>query len=117
MSKRRQKAARAFGQALRDARRAKGVSQEQLAEGADIDRTTPSLYERGLRTPSLAVLIDIGRALDVEPTQLVSDTLEKLLRDARPHAKNENRANDVAQKLHRGYEDEIGLWRKERGTS
>ena len=77
----RQKAARAFGQALREARRAKGVSQEELAEGAELDRTTPSLYERGLRQPTLTVLIDIGRALDVEPMQLVFDTLEQLRRE------------------------------------
>jgi DNA-binding XRE family transcriptional regulator len=65
--------ARAFGQALRAARLARGLSQEQLAEGAELDRSTPSLYERGLRTPTLTVL-------DIEPTQLVSDTLEQLRR-------------------------------------
>jgi transcriptional regulator with XRE-family HTH domain len=78
MSIGRKQAARAFGQALRAARLARGLSQEQLAEGAELDRTTPSLYERGLRTPTLTVLIDIGHALDIEPTQLVSDTIERL---------------------------------------
>jgi transcriptional regulator with XRE-family HTH domain len=80
MSTQRQNAARAFGRALRAARLAKGLSQEELADEAELDRTTPSLYERGLRTPTLTVLIDIGRALDMEPTQLVSDTLEQLRR-------------------------------------
>jgi transcriptional regulator with XRE-family HTH domain len=78
MSPARQDTARAFGQALRAARLARGLSQEQLAEGAELDRTTPSLYERGLRTPTLTVLIDIGRALDIEPTQLVSATIDRL---------------------------------------
>ena len=78
----RQNAARAFGQALKAARLAKGLSQEQLAEEAELDRTTPSLYERGLRTPTLAVLIDIGRALDIGPTQLVWETLEQLRRQS-----------------------------------
>jgi transcriptional regulator with XRE-family HTH domain len=77
-----QNTARAFGRALRTARLAKGLSQEQLAEGAELDRTTPSLYERGLRTPTLTALIDIGRALNIEPTQLVSDTLEQLRRES-----------------------------------
>jgi transcriptional regulator with XRE-family HTH domain len=82
MSIGRREIARAFGQALKAARLAKGLSQEQLAEGAELDRTTPSLYERGLRTPTLAVLIDIGHALDIEPMQLVYDTLERLQRES-----------------------------------
>jgi transcriptional regulator with XRE-family HTH domain len=81
MSVGRHDTARAFGQALKAVRLAKGLSQEELAEGAELDRTTPSLYERGLRTPTLTVLIDIGRALDIEPMQLVSDTLEQLRRE------------------------------------
>lgn len=81
MTARRGEAARAFGQALKAARLAKGLSQEQLAEGAELDRTTPSLYERGLRTPTLTVLIEIGRALDVDPTQLVSATIRRLRGD------------------------------------
>ena len=43
MSVTRQQAARAFGQALRAARLARGISQEQLAETGDFDRTYPSL--------------------------------------------------------------------------
>jgi XRE family transcriptional regulator, regulator of sulfur utilization len=70
--------ARAFGQALKAARQAKGLSQEELAEEAELDRTTPSLYERGLRTPTLSVVIEIARALGLEPAQLVSETLERL---------------------------------------
>jgi transcriptional regulator with XRE-family HTH domain len=71
-------AARAFGQALRATRLARGMSQERLAELAELDRTTPSLYERGLRTPTLTVVIEVAQALGVEPAELVSDTLERL---------------------------------------
>ena len=78
MSIDRQGAARAFGQALKAARLAKGLSQEDLAEAAELDRTTPSLYERGLRTPTLSVVIEIAQALGLEPAQLVSETLERL---------------------------------------
>lgn len=78
MSVGRRDTARAFGQALRAARLAKGLSQEQLAEGAELDPTYPSLLERGLRTPTLTVLIEIGHVLGVEPMQLVSDTIDRL---------------------------------------
>jgi hypothetical protein len=39
----RTEAARAFGQALKAARRGQGLTQEGLAEFADFDRTYPSL--------------------------------------------------------------------------
>ena len=81
MSARRQEAARAFGQVLRAARQVRGLSQEELAELGELDRTYPSLLERGLRTPTLTVLIELARALRMEPAQLVSDTAERL-RDA-----------------------------------
>lgn len=78
MSAARRDTARAFGQALRAARLARGLSQEQLAEGAQLDRTYPSLLERGLRTPTLSVVIEIAQALGLEPAQLVFRTLERL---------------------------------------
>ena len=43
-----------------------------------MDYTYPSLLERGLRTPSLSVVIEIGRALGIEPAQLVIETLARL---------------------------------------
>lgn len=43
MSATRQQAARAFGQALRVTRLERGITQEQLAEMGDFDRTYPSL--------------------------------------------------------------------------
>jgi len=43
MSADRRDAARAFGQTLRAARLERGISQEQLTEGGDFDRTYPSL--------------------------------------------------------------------------
>jgi transcriptional regulator with XRE-family HTH domain len=77
---RRHRVAVAFGAALKAARGLRGFSQEDLSDGADLDRTTPSLYERGIRSPTLTVLFEIARALDVEPTQLVADTLARLRR-------------------------------------
>jgi transcriptional regulator with XRE-family HTH domain len=67
--------ARAFGAVLKAARLAKGLSQEELAADAAIDRTYPSLLERGLREPTLTVLFQLGTALDCAPAALVNDTL------------------------------------------
>ena len=49
-----------------------------LCDAANMDYTYPSLLERGLRTPSLSVVIEIGRALGIEPAQLAIETLARL---------------------------------------
>jgi ribosome-binding protein aMBF1 (putative translation factor) len=64
---RRQDVARAFGLALRAARDAHGMSQDQLSEACDMDRSYPSILERGLRGPTVAMLLRLAYALDVAP--------------------------------------------------
>ena len=71
--------ARAFGMALRATRVEWGISQDMLAVICDFDRTYPSLVERGLRCPTLSMLLRLADALDVEPAQLVNEAV-KLLR-------------------------------------
>lgn len=74
----RQEVARAFGLALRAARIAQGMSQDQLSETCDMDRTYPSLLERGLRGPTVTMLLRLAYALGIEPSRLVTDTVERL---------------------------------------
>jgi transcriptional regulator with XRE-family HTH domain len=69
----------AFGRVLREQRTAAGVSQEQLALSADVDRTFVSQMERGIRQPTVTTLFKLAKALDMQPSTLVSRT-EKLLR-------------------------------------
>jgi transcriptional regulator with XRE-family HTH domain len=77
---RRDKVATAFGRVLRETRKALGMSQEDLAGGAEFDRTYPSLLERGLRTPTLTVVINIAKVLGVTAAWLVNKTLAELER-------------------------------------
>jgi ribosome-binding protein aMBF1 (putative translation factor) len=77
---RRQKVAIAFGRVLREARRQKGLSQEELAGDAEFDRTYPSLLERGLRTPTLTVIFQLAKVLEISAASLVSKTLDELNR-------------------------------------
>jgi len=69
----------AFGRVLREQRVTAGVSQEALALSADVDRTFVSQIERGIRQPTLTTLCKLARALDVQPSTLVS-RMERLLR-------------------------------------
>jgi transcriptional regulator with XRE-family HTH domain len=77
---RRDKVATAFGRVLREARREKGMSQEDLAGDAEHDRTYPSLLERGLRTPTLTVLLNLAKALDVTAASLINKTQDEMRR-------------------------------------
>jgi transcriptional regulator with XRE-family HTH domain len=79
----------AFGRVLRESRQERRLSQEVLAELADLDRTTPSLLERGLRQPTLGVVFLLGRALEVDPRELVGRVMEapSLANVLSPHGK------------------------------
>ena len=70
--------AEAFGKTLRAVRRECGISQERLADLGGFDRTYPSLLERGLRQPTLTVLMDLAEALGVPAARLITDTQGRL---------------------------------------
>jgi transcriptional regulator with XRE-family HTH domain len=74
------KVAIAFGRVLREARLQKGLSQDRLASLCDFDRTYPSLLERGLRSPTLAMILRLSQALDINPSVLVTKTEDELRR-------------------------------------
>jgi transcriptional regulator with XRE-family HTH domain len=75
---RRRSVAKEFGKVLRELRKEAGLSQEDLAAIAELDRTYPSLLERGLRTPTLTVLFGLGDALKVDAAELVQQTADRL---------------------------------------
>ena len=56
---------------LRTFRRRQGLSQEELAYRADIDRTYVSALERGVYGATIDVLEKLARALDVQPWELL----------------------------------------------
>jgi XRE family transcriptional regulator, regulator of sulfur utilization len=68
----------AFGLALRAARVERGISQDVLSEITGCDRTYPSLVERGLRCPTLSMLLRLADALAIEPALLVTETVKRL---------------------------------------
>ena len=60
-----------FGQVVRAARERQGVSQEKLAELAEIDRTYVSMIERGKRQPTLEVASRIAVALSMRLSEVI----------------------------------------------
>ncbi len=74
MTPTRQEIAAEFGKVMRGARLARGMSQEKLGEALEVDRTYPSLLERGLRGPTLAMVFRVAASLNVSPASLVEQT-------------------------------------------
>jgi transcriptional regulator with XRE-family HTH domain len=61
---------KAFGTVLRSRRKKIGLSQEQLALEAGFDRTTISLMERGLLSPTLRTMARLSKLLKLSISQL-----------------------------------------------
>nr|WP_261869193.1 helix-turn-helix transcriptional regulator [Psychrobacter sp. JCM 18901] len=61
----------AFGRRVREARKSKGISQERLAEMADIDRSYMGNIERGEKNITLKKVYDICDALKVDIKELI----------------------------------------------
>lgn len=64
---------RAFGEHLRELRTAKGwASQEAFAHHIQLDRTYISGLERGVRNPTLDVIVKLAAGLDLKPAELLA---------------------------------------------
>lgn len=62
----------ALGEAIRQLRTARGITQEDLAHDAQITTSTLSVIERGASNPGWATVRRIARALDVPSAELVT---------------------------------------------
>jgi transcriptional regulator with XRE-family HTH domain len=60
-----------FGDRLRNLRKAKGLSQEELAEIAELHRNYIGGIERGERNVALLNIIRLAQALEVSPSELL----------------------------------------------
>ena len=74
--------AKAFGQALREIRLSREMSQEELAFECEFDRTYISLVERGVRSPTIRSLVKLAGVLKVRPSEVVL-RMEALLKTSR----------------------------------
>jgi transcriptional regulator with XRE-family HTH domain len=68
----------AFGAAVRERRLAVGVSQEQLANAAQVERSHMGKIERGEHMPNLVLILRIAEALQVRPGLLVDKVARQL---------------------------------------
>ena len=69
----------AFGETIRGARLELGLSQEELANSAQVERSHMGKIERGEHLPNLVLILRLAIALSVRPGLLVDRAAEKLV--------------------------------------
>lgn len=62
-----------LGENVRQARKARGWSQEELAHRSGLAVVQISRVERGVREVRLGTILKLVRALDVSPNELLAD--------------------------------------------
>ena len=74
-----------FGKFLKELRKERGLTQEQLAEQFDVSRRTVSRWETGNNMPDLDILIEIADYYEVDLRELIDGERksEKLNEDLR----------------------------------
>lgn len=60
-----------FAEVLKEERNRKNISQSELANLAELDRTYISLLERGLRQPTIETVFKIAEALNLKASTLI----------------------------------------------
>ncbi|MEJ7931425.1 XRE family transcriptional regulator [Ramlibacter sp. AN1015] len=66
-----------LGGRLRRLRRLKGMTLEELARAVDVDKAHLSRIENNLKSPSIATLAQLARALGVSIGHLLGETVDK----------------------------------------
>jgi transcriptional regulator with XRE-family HTH domain len=62
----------AFGETIRELRKANQFSQERLAEVGNLDRSFISLLECGHKQPSLITIFQLAKALNLSASKIMS---------------------------------------------
>lgn len=65
-----------FGERVRSERKTQGLSQEELAHRAQLDRSYVGGVERGERNLTLVNIVALATALDVTPSTLLEPIAE-----------------------------------------
>ena len=66
-----------LGARLRQLRRLKGMTVDEVARAVDVDKAHISRIENDLKTPSIATLAQLAKALSVSIGHLLGETLDK----------------------------------------
>jgi len=72
--------AEVFGRTVRRLRTDRGLTQERLAGAANLTTGYVNTLERGMQVPSLTSILKLAHALNVNPSDLLSDFTPAIVR-------------------------------------
>ncbi len=93
---------------IREARKLANFTQEQLADALGINRATLSKYENGIIEPSISQLVRIAEELEINPTQLLPDSLTESWQNGRDFGE-ETAIQEILEYGYRLYDEEKEL--------
>lgn len=68
----------AFGEVIRELRKANRISQEKLADISNLDRSFISLLECGHKQPSLITIFQLAKAFNISASKIMSLVEKKI---------------------------------------
>lgn len=68
----------AFGEVIRELRKANQISQEKLADASNLDRSFISLLECGHKQPSLITIFQLAKAFNISASKIMSSVEAKI---------------------------------------
>ena len=68
-----------FGKIIKEIRTNRSISQEKLSKITGLDRTFISLIETGKRNPTLTTIVKIANALNIKPSELLSEFEKRII--------------------------------------
>lgn len=86
---------------LKDARTARGMTQEELAMYLNVTRQTISKWEKGLSVPDADLLIRLSEKLEIPVNELLGAKTDYAKEDTKMEDANKVDANKVAEQLSR----------------
>lgn len=69
---------RSLGETIKAIREQAGMTQDELAEAASINRVTLARYENGMSTPGARILSQIAKALHVPTDKILNGGIESM---------------------------------------
>lgn len=63
-----------LGEKIKNFRRVRGLTQEDLAKCVNRSKNHISKIEQGTANPPLSLLLEIAQALEIDPTELLGDS-------------------------------------------
>lgn len=88
-----------LSQRLKSSRKAKGLTQSELAKKVNTTKGTVSNYENGYSTPSNEMLVSLANALDVSADYLLGRTNNLILKEVKNEYVNETKEMENFKKI------------------